>query len=56
MVLDDLPLFSMAAPPPPPVIKDTGVNKKLAEVFPDELTPKDALALIYELKALSQQG
>ena len=56
MVLDDLPLFSMGAPPPLPVIKDTGVNKKLAEVFPDELTPKDALALIYELKALSQQG
>ena len=56
MVLDDLPLFSMAPPAPMPVTRESGVDKKLAEVFPDELTPKDALALIYELKALSQPG
>ena len=56
MVLDDLPLFSMAPPAPMPITRESGVDKKLAGVFPDELTPKEALALIYELKALSQPG
>ncbi len=52
-IIDDLPLFS-AAPPPPPQPKATPseVEARLKEVLPDELTPKDALALIYEMKSL----
>jgi len=53
-VLDDLPLF--AATPTEPVsakIEPSALTEKLAEVLPDELSPKEALDLIYQLKALS---
>ncbi|EAR53057.1 DNA mismatch repair protein [Oceanicola granulosus HTCC2516] len=52
-VIDDLPLFA-AAPPPAPVspVKPSGVEARLEEVLPDELSPRDALALVYELKAM----
>ena len=54
-LIDDLPLF--AATPPAPAIKQTAslAEEKLAGVFPDELTPKQALNLIYELKALTKK-
>ena len=51
---DDLPLFS-AARPQGPAAKPQGsseVEKKLAAIAPDELSPRDALAIIYELKTL----
>ncbi len=54
-LLDDLPLFA-AIPPAPPPAKPAGpsaVEEKLAGVHPDELTPKAALELLYELKALT---
>lgn len=54
---EDLPLFAAAAarlarldPPPPP--EPSPVEKLLAEIDPDELTPKAALELVYRLKAL----
>jgi DNA mismatch repair protein MutS len=53
-IIDDLPLFA-AAPPPAPVRaveKASDVEDRLKTVMPDELTPKDALALIYELRDL----
>ncbi len=52
-LIDDLPLFS-AASSPPVVSPQTpsALEEKLAEVHPDELTPKQALDLIYELKTL----
>ena len=43
--LDDLPLFSAAASPPEDPLRD-----KLAGITPDDLTPRAALELIYELK------
>ncbi|WP_290541858.1 DNA mismatch repair protein MutS [Aestuariivirga sp.] len=49
-LLDELPLFS-AAPPSPPE-KESAVEKKLAQVVADDLSPRDALTLIYELKSL----
>ena len=52
-LIDDLPLFS-AAPPPPQAVA-TGASpiaERLAEIQPDELTPREALDLLYELKAL----
>ena len=49
-IIDDLPLFAPrptpAAPPPSPALE------KLRAVHPDELTPREALALLYELRAL----
>lgn len=52
-IIDDLPLFSAAPPPPPqPKAAPSEVEARLTEVLPDELTPKDALALIYEMKSL----
>ncbi len=52
-IIDDLPLFS-ATPPPPPQAKaaPSEVEARLKDVLPDELTPKEALALIYEMKGL----
>ncbi|MGY6634825.1 MAG: DNA mismatch repair protein MutS [Alkalilacustris sp.] len=49
-LLDDLPLFSAAAPEPSPT--PSAVEARLAQVAPDDLSPREALALVYELKAL----
>ena len=49
---DDLPLFTVAAAPPakPPQVSAT--EARLRGVVPDELSPMDALRLVYELQAL----
>ncbi len=49
-LIDDLPLFSAAPPPPPPAAKTSPVTDMLNDVLPDELTPREALDLIYKLK------
>ncbi|MDX1744042.1 MAG: hypothetical protein R3186_10670, partial [Ruegeria sp.] len=50
-LIDDLPLFSAAPPPPPPPVpKASPVTDMLKDVLPDELTPREALDLIYKLK------
>lgn len=49
---DDLPLFNVAAtaaPPPPP--GPSPAEAALAAVNPDELTPREALDLLYRLRA-----
>jgi DNA mismatch repair protein MutS len=56
-LLGDLPLFSTAVSVPPPQITDpapavSAVAARLASVFPDELTPREALSLIYELRSI----
>lgn len=54
-LLDDLPLFSaMAQQRESPSLRaaDDRIEKRLAAIIPDELSPRDALALIYELKGL----
>jgi HAMP domain-containing protein len=54
-LVDDLPLFSAAvtqAPPPATPAPPSAVEVRLREVHPDELTPREALALAYELRAL----
>ena len=53
-LIDDLPLFSAVPAPPPQVVRESGVEKRLAEILPDELSPREALDLIYELKGLAQ--
>ena len=51
-LVDDLPLFS-AEPPPPatPVVKESDLIKALEALAPDEMTPRDALQALYDLRA-----
>ncbi len=51
-LIDDLPLFSVRPAPPAPVGKASRVEQRLADILPDDLTAREALDLIYELKAL----
>jgi len=53
-VIDDLPLFSAAPPPPPIQTKQSPAIDLLNDIHPDDLSPKDALNLIYKLKEASQ--
>ena len=48
-LIDDLPLFA-ATPVPAVTVKASPVAEMLDTVHPDELTPKQALELIYRLK------
>jgi DNA mismatch repair protein MutS len=52
-LVDDLPLFAVAARPSAPAAAPSAVEERLRAVLPDELSPREALALIYELKALA---
>ena len=51
-LIDDLPLFSAAPRTPPTPVRGSEVERRLKAVLPDELSPKEALAMIYELKSL----
>ena len=53
-LIDDLPLVRIQspAPPPAPTAKPSAVEARLRDIQPDSLTPRDALALLYDLKAL----
>ena len=55
-LVDDLPLFSTARPQPP-AMETPGepIAERLRSIAADDLSPRDALALIYELKALAAQ-
>ena len=53
-LVDDLPLFRLAAPPTPKsAAKESAVEARLKEISPDELTPIEALRLIYEMKEIA---
>ncbi len=54
-VIDDLPLFSSTPPPKPVIEKSNAMSDKMDSILPDELTPREALALIYELKDLAKE-
>ena len=50
-LIDDLPLFRAApAQPPKPVPRESLVEKRLQDIHPDDLTPIEALKLVYELR------
>ena len=54
-LISDLPLFAAASSTAAPVpATPDPVATRLQEVLPDELSPREALALIYELKALAE--
>jgi DNA mismatch repair protein MutS len=53
VLIDDLPLFRVApAPAPQTTSQLPALEQRLRAVLPDELTPKEALALVYELRDL----
>jgi DNA mismatch repair protein MutS len=53
-LIDDLPLFSaVAAQPAPARSAPSPLKEKLAGIHPDELSPREALDLIYQLKDLA---
>ena len=52
-LINDLPLFSAARPAAPPK-KPSAIETLLSEIHPDELTPKEALELIYRLKSSAE--
>ena len=52
-LIDDLPLFRSMPPPASKVVmKPSKVETALNDVLPDELTPMQALRLVYELKEM----
>ena len=53
-MLDDLPLFAAAPPPRKPEINP--LNAMLDQIHPDELSPREALDLVYELKKTRDAG
>ncbi|WP_071468074.1 DNA mismatch repair protein MutS [Roseinatronobacter thiooxidans] len=53
-LIDDLPLFSAARAPAPQKPPTSPAMEKLAQINPDELTPREALDLMYELRALAK--
>ena len=58
-LIDDLPLFRAAVPmavAPKVAPKASAVEGRLRDIHPDELSPKEALALMYELRGLLEGG
>ncbi len=51
-----LNLFTAPSPPAAPEPAPDALRQRLAEVVPDELSPRQALALLYELQALLAAG
>ncbi|MFK7763348.1 MAG: DNA mismatch repair protein MutS [Roseobacter sp.] len=49
-LIDDLPLFAVKPSPAPAPTQASRVEEKLAAIHPDDLSPKEALNLLYELK------
>ena len=56
-LLDDLPLFSAHVPAAPaPRETESELVKALAALAPDEMTPREALEKLYELRAMAKKG
>ena len=53
-LIEDLPLFSVQASAPPATSGPSKLEERLAEISPDELSPREALDLIYLLKELAK--
>lgn len=50
-LIDDLPLFAATpSPAPAPIQKYSDLENALAEIHPDEMTPREALQALYDLK------
>ncbi|EKF20076.1 DNA mismatch repair protein MutS [Nitratireductor pacificus pht-3B] len=56
-LIDDLPLFSIAMKKEPAKAKAPDrLGEELATVNPDELTPREALDMLYRLKGIASKG
>ena len=53
-LIDDLPLFSATPSQPAPAPRNSELEDKMAEILPDELTPREALQILYDLKELTR--
>ena len=51
-LIDDLPLFSATPLQSTKPAKASEIETKVAELLPDEMTPREALQALYDLKAL----
>ena len=51
-LIDALPLFQARVSQTPPRTRKSEVEARLREVVPDQLTPREALDLLYELRGL----
>jgi len=51
--LDDLPLFAVTEPAPPP--RSSAVEDALQAIEPDEMSPREALEALYRLKGLGRR-
>ncbi len=51
-LIDDLPLFAANPAQMPERQEESRIEERLDQIHPDELSPKQALDLLYELKAL----
>ncbi|MGV8985738.1 MAG: DNA mismatch repair protein MutS [Cypionkella sp.] len=54
-LIDDLPLFRAVKAEPPARVVASAVESRLREISPDELSPREALQMIYELKGLVKE-
>lgn len=54
-LIDDLPLFSAAPAPAPKPAQNSELEAKLADILPDDMSPRDALQALYDLKALAEK-
>ena len=55
-MIDDLPLFATVSKAPEPKYNvQSDIEKKISEIYPDDLSPKKALQILYDLKQLSQK-
>ena len=52
---DDLPLFTSAPRPAPAPKGPSTLEQAFAEIHADELTPREALELIYRLKTIADE-
>ena len=52
---EDLPLFSVRLAPAAPAAGPSAVEAALGEINPDELSPREALEILYRLKAIKDE-
>ena len=53
---DDLPLFAVQPQRPIPKSGPSEIDQQVASLHPDEMSPRDALAMIYKLHALATEN
>ncbi|MEM6914120.1 MAG: DNA mismatch repair protein MutS, partial [Pseudomonadota bacterium] len=53
-IINDLPLFAATPTPAAAKVEPSAVVEAVDEIMPDELTPREALDLIYRLKELRE--